>query len=158
MNDSSDRDVVVFAEAIKLSAAERSAYLERACGIDEELRQRVGRLLKAHDQVGNFLEQPAPEAVPEATAEASVGEKPGDRIGRYKLLQQIGEGGCGVVYMAEQEEPGPRRVALEVIKLGMDTKSVIGRFEAERQALAMRDHPHIAKVPGGGAAATASPY
>ena len=71
-------------------------------------------------------------------------EKPGDKIGRYKLLQQIGEGGCGVVYMAEQEEPVRRRVALKVIKLGMDTKQVVARFEAERQALALMDHPHTA--------------
>src|SRR6185436_3471104 len=122
MNDSPNRDVVVFAEALQLSAGERSDYLQRACGADKELRQRVERLLKAHDQAGDFLEQPAPEAVPEVRT--AVGEKPGDRIGRYKLLQQIGEGGCGVVYMAEQEEPVRRRVALKIIKPGMDTKSV----------------------------------
>src|SRR5580698_8601945 len=125
MNDSSNRDVAIFAEALQLSAAERSVYLERACGADEELGQRVGRLLKAHDQAGDFLEQPAPEAAPEGRSEVAVGEKPGDRIGRYKLLQQIGEGGCGVVYMAEQEEPVRRRVALKIIKAGMDTKSVM---------------------------------
>ena len=85
-------------------------------------------------------------------------EKPGDRIGRYKLLQQIGEGGCGVVYMAEQEEPVRRRVALKVIKLGMDTKQVIARFEAERQALALMDHPNIAKVLDAGATETGRPY
>jgi len=81
-------------------------------------------------------------------------EQPGDRLGRYKLLQQIGEGGCGVVYLAEQEEPVRRRVALKVIKLGMDTKSVIARFEAERQALALMDHPNIAKVLDAGATET----
>ena len=85
-------------------------------------------------------------------------EKPGDTIGRYKLLQKIGEGGCGVVYMAEQEEPVKRRVALKVIKLGMDTKSVIARFEAERQALALMDHPNNAKVLDGGATETGRPY
>ena len=85
-------------------------------------------------------------------------EKAGDRIGRYKLLQQIGEGGCGVVYMAEQEEPVRRRVALKVIKLGMDTKNVIARFEAERQALALMDHPNIAKVLDAGATDTGRPY
>jgi eukaryotic-like serine/threonine-protein kinase len=158
MNNSSDRDVVVFAEAIQLSADERSAYLERACGADKELRQRVERLLKAHDQVGDFLAQPAPEAVPEAKVEASVGEKPGDRIGRYKLLQQIGEGGCGVVYMAEQENPVRRRVALKIIKAGMDTKNVMARFEAERQALALMDHPNIAKVFDAGATESGRPY
>src|SRR5208337_567611 len=85
-------------------------------------------------------------------------EKAGDRIGPYKLLQQIGEGGCGVVYMAEQEEPVRRQVALKVIKLGMDTKSVIARFEAERQALALMDHPNIAKVLEAGATETGRPY
>src|SRR5207245_805742 len=85
-------------------------------------------------------------------------EKPGDRIGRYKLLQQIGEGGCGVVYMAEQEEPVRRRVALKVIKLGMDTKQVIARFEAERQALALMEHPNIAKVLDAGATDSGRPY
>src|SRR5205085_1900912 len=89
---------------------------------------------------------------------APVTEKEGDRIGRYKLLEQIGEGGMGVVYMAEQEEPVRRRVALKIIKLGMDTKSVIARFEAERQALAMMDHPNIAKVHDGGATETGRPY
>src|SRR5687768_11905062 len=97
---------------------------------------------------------------PEKTVLVSVPptEKPGDRIGRYKILQQIGEGGCGVVYMAEQEEPVRRRVALKVIKLGMDTKSVIARFEAERQALALMDHPNIAKVFDAGATDTGRPY
>src|SRR6516164_7095404 len=87
-----------------------------------------------------------------------VTEKPGDKIGRYKLLQQVGEGGWGVVYMAEQEEPVRRRVALKVIKLGMDTKQVIARFEAERQALALMDHPNIAKVLDAGATTTGRPY
>jgi serine/threonine protein kinase/Tfp pilus assembly protein PilF len=157
MNDSPDREVVVFAEAIQLSAAERSAYLERACQADDQLRQRVEGLLKAHDQVGGFLELPAPEAVPEDW-EGPIGEKPGDRIGRYKLLQQIGEGGYGVVYMAEQEEPVRRQVALKIIKPGMDTKSVMARFEAERQALALMDHPNIAKVFDAGATESGRPY
>src|SRR6266496_434086 len=87
-----------------------------------------------------------------------LNDKPGDRIGRYKLLQKIGEGGCGVVYMAEQEEPIRRRVAVKVIKLGMDTKQVIARFEAERQALALMDHPNIAKVLDAGATDTGRPY
>src|ERR1700756_2693916 len=100
----------------------------------------------------SFLpEQPKATVVP-------ITEKPGDRIGRYKLLQQIGEGGCGTVYMAEQTEPVRRRVALKVIKLGMDTKQVIARFEAERQALALMDHPNIAKVFDAGATETGRPY
>src|SRR5262245_55232098 len=85
-------------------------------------------------------------------------EKPGDRIGRYRLLQEIGRGGCGVVYMAEQKEPVRRRVALKVIKLGMDTRQVVARFEAERQALALMDHPNIAKVLDAGATDTGRPY
>ena len=149
MNDSPDSDIALFAEAIQIPPKERTAYLERACGTDEQLRQRIERLLYAHDQAGDFLEQSAPEAA--AMADAPVGEKPGDRIGRYKLLQQIGEGGCGVVYLAEQEEPVRRQVALKIIKPGMDTKSVMARFEAERQALALMDHPNIAKVFDAGA-------
>ena len=158
MNGSPNRDVVVFGEALQLSVGERSAYLERACDADAELRQRVERLLKAHDHAGDFLEHPPPEAVAEASPKASVGEKPGDRIGRYKLLQQIGEGGCGVVYMAEQEEPIRRRVALKIIKPGMDTKSVMARFEAERQALGLMDHPNIAKVFDAAATESGRPY
>src|SRR5437016_9703597 len=87
-----------------------------------------------------------------------ITEKPGDKIGHYKLLQQIGEGGCGIVYMAEQSEPVRRRVALKVIKLGMDTKQVVARFEAERQALALMDHPNIAKVFDAGATDTGRPF
>src|SRR5439155_6238194 len=89
---------------------------------------------------------------------ASLSEKAGDRIGRYKLLQHIGEAGCGSVYMAEQEEPVRRRVALKIIRLGMDTQSVIARFEAERQALALMDHPNIAKILDGGVTETGRPY
>src|SRR6187455_3328550 len=96
--------------------------------------------------MSNPDENAAAPAGPAGTVVMPAIEKPGDRIGRYKILQQIGEGGCGVVYMAEQEEPVRRRVALKLIKLGMDTKSVIARFEAERQALALMDHPNIAKV------------
>jgi eukaryotic-like serine/threonine-protein kinase len=151
---------------------ERAAYLESACAGDHTLRRRVEELLGEEEKVGGFLERPAlseparpgaafggSAAGPGGTAVLGfVSEKPGDRIGRYKLLQQIGEGGCGVVYMAEQEEPVRRRVALKVIKLGMDTKTVIARFEAERQALAMMEHPNIAKVLDGGATETGRPF
>src|SRR5881275_1185827 len=108
----------------------------------------------------NQPDEPKPAATPAKTLVLSVPpeEKLGDQIGRYKLLQQIGEGGCGVVYMAEQEEPVRRRVALKVIKLGMDTRSVIARFEAERQALAMMDHPNIARVLDAGATETGRPF
>ena len=123
------------------------------------MRAEVEKLLLAHDQAGAFLEDPvAPPQHSTIVLPAPLTEKPGDKIGRYKLLQQIGEGGCGVVYMAEQEEPIRRRVALKVIKLGMDTKQVIARFEAERQALALMDHPNIAKVLDAGATDTGRPY
>ncbi|HMJ66023.1 MAG TPA: protein kinase [Candidatus Binatia bacterium] len=108
--------------------------------------------------MSNPDENAAAPAGPEGTVVIPVIEKPGDRIGRYKILQQIGEGGCGVVYMAEQEQPVRRRVALKVIKLGMDTKSVIARFEAERQALALMDHPNIAKVLDAGATEAGRPF
>src|SRR5258707_5191152 len=133
-------------------AEERLRFLTSACGKDAALLARVQALLRADESGESFLpEQPRATVVP-------ITEKPGDRIGRYKLLQQIGEGGCGVVYMAEQTEPVRRRVALKVIKLGMDTKQVIARFEAERQALALMDHPNIAKVLEAGATETGRPY
>jgi serine/threonine protein kinase len=157
MNDGSRQDVALFAEALQLPSSQRSAFLERACGDDAKLRERVTGLLRAHDSAGDFLEKPPPDAI-DGELEVSVGEKPGDRIGRYKLLQQIGEGGCGVVYMAEQEEPVRRRVALKIIRPGMDTRSVMARFEAERQALALMDHPNIAKVFDAGATESGRPY
>ena len=156
--NSTQRDVKVFSEAVNLTADGRGAYLDRACAGDEKLRQRVEALLRTHDHAGDFLEQSPQREALGAVPGAAIGERPGDRIGRYKLLQQIGEGGCGVVYMAEQEEPVRRRVALKIIKPGMDTKSVIARFEAERQALAMMDHPNIAKVLDAGATESGRPY
>ena len=167
MSNPTDREVAVFGAARRLPATERAAYLDEACGGDAALRQRVEALLRASEEAGAFLQDPAPGAQRPADDVdapnplqnvAAAGQKAGDRIGRYKLLQQIGEGGCGVVYMAEQEEPVRRRVALKVIKLGMDTKSVIARFEAERQALALMDHPNIAKVLDAGATETGRPY
>src|SRR5580692_8154990 len=129
MNDSPNRDVEIFTAALQLPAVERAAYLDHACGNDTELRQEVLALLKFHDTAGDFLQQSPHGAASEIRLEASIGVKIGDRIGRYKLLQQIGEGGCGVVYQAEQQEPVRRLVALKVIKPGMDTKSVITSFE-----------------------------
>jgi WD40 repeat protein/serine/threonine protein kinase len=154
---------VLFAEALQCATPEaRAAYLEAACGTDTALRRRVEVLLRAAENAGDFLAEP-PTGLSGDTdstqlATELISEKPGDRIGRYKLLEQIGEGGCGTVYMAEQEEPVRRRVALKVIKLGMDTRSVVARFEAERQALALMDHPNIAKVLDGGATQTGRPY
>src|ERR1043166_2995487 len=167
MSNPMDREVAVFSSARRVPAGERAAYLDEACAGDAALRQRVEELLGASEEAGGFLQDPAPGAqrpadtlVPPSPRSdtRAPGEKVGDRIGRYKLLQQIGQGGCGVVYMAEQEEPVRRRVALKVIKLGMDTKSVIARFEAERQALAMMDHPNIAKVLDAGATDMGRPY
>jgi eukaryotic-like serine/threonine-protein kinase len=131
MNGLPNRDIVIFTEAVQLPANERAAYLARACAGDAELRQKVEALLRTHDHVGDFLETSPQRAAVEAWAKGSAGEKAGDRIGRYKLLQQIGEGGWGVVFMAEQDEPVRRKVALKVVKPGMDTKNVIARFEAE---------------------------
>src|SRR4051812_22097345 len=158
MNDVPNRKVEVFAAALQLLPPERADYLKATCAGDAELRERVERLLEAHDRAGNFLEQPPVNDRGETRPEASVGEKSGDRIGRYKILQQIGEGGCGVVFMAEQEDPVRRRVAVKIIKPGMDTRSVMARFEAERQALAMMDHPNIAKVFDAGATESGRPY
>ncbi len=157
MSQAEPREEGVFEAALPLTAEQRAAYLDQTCAADADLRQRVEVLLGAFERAGGFMKQPA---TPEPTERFSLPptEKPGDRIGRYKLLQQIGEGGCGVVYMAEQEEPVRRRVALKVIKLGMDTKSVIARFEAERQALALMDHPNIARVLDAGATDTGRPY
>ena len=156
-----EHEIEVFNVALELPAAERSAYLDGACADDAALRQRVEELLKASEESCPCLEgSVAGSPGPSGTVRlASVtAEKPGDRIGRYKLLQQIGEGGCGIVYMAEQEEPVRRRVALKVIKLSMDTKQVIARFEAERQALALMDHPNIARVLDAGATDAGRPY
>src|SRR5713101_9613385 len=158
MNDAQKQDVIIFSEALDLPLSERAAYLDRACAGDQKLRQRVEGLLLTHDQAGGFLERPPVEMAIGSRLGAFAGEKPGDRIGRYKLLQQIGEGGCGIVFMAEQEEPVRRRVALKIIKPGMDTRSVIARFEAERQALALMDHPSIAKVFDAGATESGRPY
>jgi tetratricopeptide (TPR) repeat protein len=136
--------------------AERSAYLTAACGEDRELLERVESLLNIREAEDNILASPPfLEQLPMTT---TLSEGPGTVIGRYKLLEKIGEGGMAVVYMAEQQEPIRRKVALKIIKLGMDTRQVIARFEAERQALAMMDHPSIAKVLDAGATETGRPY
>src|SRR6267154_3418503 len=160
MNSSTDHKIVVFTEALEFQGHERTAYLERACGGDSELRRAVEALLQEYDQLGDFLERSpnAPGTEAKVKAEAAGAEKSGDFIGGYKLLEQIGEGGCGVGFMAEQSAPVHRKVALKIIKPGMDTKSVIARFEAERQALALMDHPNIAKVFDAGATESGRPY
>ncbi|HEY7154963.1 MAG TPA: serine/threonine-protein kinase, partial [Gemmataceae bacterium] len=148
----------IFIEALeKANAVERAAYLNAICGEDDAMRRRVEKLLAAHEAAGGILDLPA---VPEEATGAyqSLTEGPGTVIGPYKLLQMIGEGGFGVVYMAEQLEPVRRMVALKIIKPGMDTALVIARFETERQALALMDHPHIAKILDAGTTESGRPY
>jgi serine/threonine protein kinase/cytochrome c-type biogenesis protein CcmH/NrfG len=135
---------------------ERAAYVEQACAGNPALHAAVEELLRAHVGATGFLEPPLPAAL--ATVEERVSEHPGTVIGPYNLLEQIGEGGFGVVFMAEQTEPIRRKVALKVLKPGMDSKQVIARFEAERQALALMDHPHIAKVLDAGQTGSGRPY
>jgi WD40 repeat protein/tRNA A-37 threonylcarbamoyl transferase component Bud32 len=144
----------IFTAALGRERDQQAAYVEGACHDDPALRARVEALLAAHEGAGSFLEP----ATSQGITVDSISETPGARIGRYKLLQLIGEGGFGSVFMAEQEEPVKRRVALKVIKLGMDTRQVIARFEAERQALALMDHPNIAKVFDAGATDAGRPY
>jgi tRNA A-37 threonylcarbamoyl transferase component Bud32 len=147
-------EAAVFAGALALPPHERDAFLARACGPDAALRLAVESLLRAHDAAGDFF---APPPISSEWA-ALRGEEVGDRVGRYQLLENIGEGGCGIVFLADQREPIRRRVALKVIKLGMDTRAVIARFEAERQALARMDHPHIARVFDAGATESGRPF
>jgi eukaryotic-like serine/threonine-protein kinase len=154
MNSSPEE--ALFALALAKPVEKRAAFLDRECGSDAALRARLESLLAAHEQ---------PDTVP-ATARPTIkldfadapDEAVGQTLGRYKLLERVGEGGCGVVYVAEQTAPVRRRVALKVIKLGMDTKQVVARFEAERQALAMMDHPNIAKVLDAGTTDLGRPF
>jgi eukaryotic-like serine/threonine-protein kinase len=147
----------VFDRALEIEPAdERRAYLNDACAGNPGLREKVERLLDAYAAAGSFLESPAPDLV--ATAGDPVVERPGALIGPYKLLEEIGEGGFGVVFLAEQQQPVRRRVALKVLKPGMDTRQVVARFEAERQALALMDHPNIARVLDAGATDSGRPY
>ena len=147
----------IFASAIQHhSSAERAAFLNGACGGDVELRTRVEALINSHEQGGSFLNEPAAPGSP--TVERPISERTGGQIGPYKLLQEIGHGGMGMVYMADQTEPVERRVALKIIKPGMDSRQVIARFEAERQALALMDHPNIAKVLDAATTESGRPY
>ena len=157
------RAEATFNSALERPPAEREAYIAQVCGDDTVLTADVRGLLAAHERAGDFLKMEAslsPEVAEQVEAETArlKPEEEGERIGRYKLLQQIGEGGFGSVWMAEQMEPVTRRVALKIIKLGMDTREVIARFEAERQALAMMDHPNIAKVLDAGATDRGRPF
>ncbi|MHC4629361.1 MAG: serine/threonine protein kinase, partial [Planctomycetota bacterium] len=148
----------IFFEAYrKKTPQERSRYLHKECGSDAELRVELESLLEAHDKSGNLLENP-PIVANVTLHDSPISEGPGSVIGRYKLLEKIGEGGFGVVWAAAQKKPVKRRVALKIIRLGMDTKQVVARFEAERQALALMEHPNIAKVLDAGATDTGRPY
>jgi eukaryotic-like serine/threonine-protein kinase len=148
----------ILAEAIEhANPAERADYLDAACGPDASLRAEIESLLQSYEAAGSFLEQELFNP-PATIAQPQIAEREGAVIGPYKLLQQIGEGGFGVVYLAEQVQPVRRKVALKIVKPGMDTREVIARFEAERQALAMMDHPNIARVFDGGATESGRPY
>jgi len=164
MDAANQRLETLFDDALEISdPAARAAFLARECAGDDALQSRVERLLAAHAQAAPFFDDCRPALQAAGPDDSLLKTKPveeetGRSIGPYKLLQKIGEGGCGVVYMAEQEKPVRRRVALKIIKLGMDTKNVIARFEAERQALALMDHPNIARVLDAGATETGRPY
>jgi WD40 repeat protein/serine/threonine protein kinase len=146
----------LFAQALEIeSSAERVAFLDRSCGNNPALRAEVEALLRAHERSGDLLDLPENAAV---TTDLPAGEGPGTAIGPYKLLEQIGEGGMGTVWMAQQTKPVKRLVAVKLIKPGMDSKQVLARFDAERQALALMDHPNIAKVFDAAATATGRPY
>ena len=160
MSDSRDKSnggsvEAVFQEALSFEGAERVSYLARVCP-DSATRGRVEALLAAHGDESGFL--PVGDSIETVASEAPTAEETGAIIGRYKLLEKLGEGGFGSVWAAEQREPVKRRVALKIIKLGMDTKQVVARFEAERQALALMDHPNIAKVLDAGTTGTGRPY
>src|SRR6266478_5734378 len=161
----------ILAEAVEIeSDAKRREFVDQACAGDADLKWNVEKLIENHFRAGSFLKSP-PAGLPSplggegqgvrgaATVdEPAVTERPGTVIGPYKLLEQIGEGGFGVVFMAEQTHPVRRKVALKVLKPGMDSRQVVARFEAERQALALMDHPHIASVLDAGATDAGRPY
>ena len=162
MTDPNKSEEELFARALAVPEGERLRFVEEACGADAELRRRIILLLEADQSARDFMRWPAvPVTLGDQEVPASPvakGDVSGSRIGRYKLLQKIGEGGCGVVWMADQEVPVRRQIALKIIKLGMDTREVIARFDAERQALAMLDHPNIAKILDAGATDAGRPY
>ena len=152
------RERDIFIEALEQgNPSERAALLDDACQSDAELRERVEQLLAEHERQESFILDTPPPGL-DATGDDPISESPGTIVGPYKLLQQIGEGGFGVVFMAKQTQPIQRTVALKIIKPGMDTRQVIARFEAERQALALMDHPNIARVFDAGTTDSGRPY
>ena len=157
MNASSSDAKTIFGRAIEIEdAAARVAYLDQACGPNDQLRAEIESLIRAHFKVGDFLKGPARNAAT-SPEEAGFCEE-GMVIGPYKLLERIGEWGMGVVFMADQQAPVRRRVALKIIKPGMDTREVLARFDAERPALALMDHPNIAGALDAGATDSGRPY
>jgi eukaryotic-like serine/threonine-protein kinase len=159
MPETADRIESLFAAAVALPPEERGAYLERECSGDPALRDRLAALLMAHDRAGHVIDRPAHGDPDQTAGYAPTSEQPGTIIAsRYKLLEEIGQGGMGTVWAAEQTTPVRREVALKLIKAGMDSRSVLARFEAERQALALMDHPNIAKVLDGGLTDSGRPY
>jgi len=159
MAETADRTESLFAGAVALPPEERGAYLERECAADSALHDRVLALLRAHDLAGHVIDRPVNGDPDQTAGYAPTSEQPGTIIaGRYKLLEEIGQGGMGTVWAAEQTTPVRRKVALKLIKAGMDSRSVLARFEAERQALALMDHPNIAKVLDGGLTDSGRPY
>src|ERR1700683_4543790 len=148
----------IFLAALDIGdATERAAFVARSCSDDPALKQRVEDLLRAYGQSGGPLDKLAAAMAPTEMAEP-IREQVGATIGPYKLMEQIGEGGFGLVFVAEQQQPIRRKVALKIIKPGMDTRQVIARFEAERQALALMEHPNIARVLDAGATESGRPY
>ena len=157
MSDTTFDEEAIFKIAFQIPSEEgRTSYLNQVCGDRPQAIKRIQALLRAHDEAPPFLS--SPPSVLAATAVGDVSEQPGDSIGPYKLREQIGEGGFGVVYVAEQDKPVARKVALKIIKPGMDTRQVIARLEAERQALAMMDHPNIARMFDADTTETGRPY
>jgi serine/threonine protein kinase len=150
-----ERDIFI-AALQKEAQADRQAYLDEACKGDDNLRRGIEELLEVHGRAGRFLESPVADLA--CAVDDPLTAHQGTAIGPYKLLEQIGEGGFGVVYMAEQQQPVRRKVAVKVLKAGMDTKQVVARFEAERQALAMMEHTNIARVLDAGVSDTGRPY
>lgn len=158
MHKNSSQVESLFAAAAELSGEARNSFLDRECA-DEELRGELEGLLRAHDRVNHVIDRPIiQDDMLQATCLADAQAVGTVVAGRYKLLELIGEGGMGTVWVAEQTEPVRRKVALKLIKAGMDSEAVLARFEAERQALAMMDHPNIAKVLDGGMTETGRPY
>ena len=158
MKPDSDGEEMLFREVAKLPPADRGRFLALKCAGNLVLRDRIEALLGAHDSTSFMKDLPEEDSAIRIDPSMTEGDPIGQSIGRYKILERIGEGGCGVVYVAEQSSPIRRRLALKLIKLGMDTEQVVARFEGERQALAMMDHPNIAKVHDASATESGRPY